>query len=278
LLITGSLSFQAVSESKLNLDSVTPKATLRLEQVNLFTKLKTQISGNHQGYPILQDIAFDVFPGDRIAILGPSGAGKTALFKLINRLIEPTRGKIFLDNQEYRQIPIVQLRQVVTLVLQESKLLGMTVEQALDYPLVLRGLPKQTIQQRVSYWMEQLRIPSDWLGKTEVQLSAGQRQLVAIARALVIQPKILLLDEPTSALDIDTASHLMEVLTQMAPTHHTTILMVNHQLELAQLFCTRLLHLQQGRLLADQTASEIDWFNLRASLMHAEAQASEEWS
>ncbi|BAY11442.1 ABC transporter ATP-binding protein [Calothrix sp. NIES-2098] len=259
------------------MDNVTPKAILRLEQVNLFTKLKSQISANHQGYPILQDIDFELFPEERIAIVGSSGAGKTALFKLINRLIEPTRGKIFLENQEYRQIPIIQLRQVVTLVLQESKLLGMTVEQALTYPLVLRGLPKQTIQQRVSHWIEKLRIPSDWLGKTEVQLSIGQRQLIAIARALVIQPKILLLDEPTSALDIGTASHLMEVLTQMVPTHHTTILMVNHQLELAQSFCTRLLHLQQGRLLADCTASEIDWPKLRTSLMHADAQASEEW-
>ncbi len=261
----------------MNLDNVTPKATLRLEQVNLFTKLKTQISSNHEGYPILQDISFEVLAGERIAIVGPSGGGKTALLKLINRLIEPTNGKIFLENQEYRQIPIFQLRQVVTLVLQESKLLGMTVEQALAYPLVLRGLSKQTIQQRVSHWIEQLRIPSDWLGRTEVQLSAGQRQLVAIARALVIQPKILLLDEPTSALDVGTASHVIENLTQLATTHHTTILMVNHQLELAQQFCTRLLHLQQGRLLTNQPASEIDWLNLRASLMQAEAQASEEW-
>jgi D-methionine transport system ATP-binding protein len=261
----------------LNLDTVNPKATLRLEQVNLFTKLKTQLSANHQGYPILQDIAFEVLTGDRILIVGPSGAGKTALFKLINRLIEPSSGKIFLENQEYRQIPIVQLRQVVTVVLQESKLLGMTVQQALAYPLVLRGLSKQTIQQRVNYWIEQLHIPSDWLGRTEVQLSLGQRQLVAIARALVIQPKILLLDEPTSALDFGIATHLMEILTQLASTHHTTILMINNQLEIAQVFGTRLFHLQQGRLLADQTIAEVDWSNLRANLIQAQAQASEEW-
>jgi D-methionine transport system ATP-binding protein len=259
------------------LNTVTSKTILRLEQVNLFTKLKTQISANHQGYPILQDISFQVSPQERIAIVGASGAGKTALFKLINRLIEPTRGKIFLEHQEYHQIPIFQLRQVVTLVLQECKLLGMTVEQAVAYPLVLRGLSKQIIQQRVDYWLEQLRIPSDWLSKTEVQLSAGQRQLVAIARALVIQPKILLLDEPTSALDVGTASHLIQVLTQLAPTHQTTILMSNHQLELAQLFCTRLLHLNQGQLLTDQTASEIDWLSLRANLVNAADQESEEW-
>ncbi|WP_392480117.1 ATP-binding cassette domain-containing protein [Nostoc sp. C110] len=248
------------------------KLTLRLEQVNLFTKLKTQLPSNQQGYPILRDIDLEIFQGERIAIVGSVGAGKTSLLRLINRLIEPTSGKIYLENQEYRQIPVIQLRQMVVLVLQESKLLGMTVGQALAYPLVLRGLPKQTIQQQVSYWTEQLHIPNEWLGRTEVQLSAGQRQLVAIARALLIQPKILLLDEPTSALDAGTASHLMQVLNQLSQTHQTTILMVNHQLELAQMFCTRLLHLKQGHLSANQTVSEIDWLELRETLIQAEAQ------
>lgn len=255
------------------MDNFTSQAQLRLEQVNLFTKLKS----NHQGYLILQDISFQVLPGERIAIAGVTGAGKTSLLRLINRLTEPTSGKMYLENQEYSQIPAVQLRQMVTLVLQESKLLGMTVQQALEYPLVLRMLPKQTIQQRVSHWIEQFRIPDDWLGKTELQLSSGQRQLVAIARALIIQPKILLLDEPTSALDRGTASHLMQILIQLAQTQQTTILMVNHQLDLSQMFCTRLLHLHQGQLLADKSNSEVDLASLQASLIHAEAQAAEEW-
>jgi D-methionine transport system ATP-binding protein len=258
----------------------TAKATLRLEQLNLFTKLKTQLPGNQQGYPILQDISFEVFQGDgfantcgeRIAIIGSVGAGKTSLLRLLNRLIEPTTGKIYLDNQEYSQIPVIELRQMVTLVLQESRLLGMTVGQSLAYPLILRGLSKQTIQQRITHWTEQLHIPNEWLGRTEVQLSAGQRQLIAIARALLIQPKILLLDEPTSALDAGTALHLIEVLIQLSQTHQTTILMVNHQLELTQMFCTRLLHLQQGHLLANQRASEINWVELRETLIKAQAQ------
>ncbi|MBD2301594.1 ATP-binding cassette domain-containing protein [Nostoc sp. FACHB-87] len=255
------------------MDNFTPQAQLRLEQVNLFTKLKS----NHQGYPILQNISFQVFPGERIAIVGVTGAGKTSSLRLINRLTEPTSGKIYLENQEYRQIPAIQLRQRVTLVLQESRLLGMTVQQALEYPLVLRGIPKQTIQQRVSHCLEQLHIPNDWLAKNELQLSSGQRQLVAIARALIIHPKILLLDEPTSALDAGTASHLMQILIQLAQTQQTTILMVNHQLDLAQMFCTRLLHLHQGQLLADKPASEVDLVSLQASLTQAETQAAQEW-
>ncbi|MCX7592496.1 MAG: ATP-binding cassette domain-containing protein [Fischerella sp.] len=246
---------------------------LRLEKVSLYTSLQ----GNQQGYPILQDISFEVFEGDRLAIVGPSGAGKTYLLRLLNRLSEPTSGKIYLENQEYSQIPVLQLRTRITLVPQESKLLGMTVKEALAYPLVLRGLPKQTIQQRISNWVEQLHIPNDWLGRTEVQLSGGQRQLVAIARALIIQPSILLLDEPTSALDAGTASRVIAAITQLAQSHQTTILMVNRQLDIDEMFCTRLLHLQQGRLLANQKASDVDWLKLKQSLLQAEAQAAEEW-
>ncbi|WP_026100146.1 ABC transporter ATP-binding protein [Fortiea contorta] len=259
------------------MNHVIPKTKLRLEQVSLFTQLKTQLALNQQGYPILQDISFEVCQGDRLSIVGPSGAGKTALLRLINRLGEPSSGKIYLENQEYHQIPVLQLRQDVVLLLPESRLLGMTVAQALAYPLVLRRLPKQTIEQRVNYWMEQLEIPRDWLGRTEAQFSTGERQIIAIARALVTQPNILLLDEPISTLDIGRASRLMEVFHQLADTHHTTIVMVNHQLELAQMFSTRLVHLQQGRLLKNQKASEVNWVNLRDELMQAQKQADEEW-
>ena len=246
-------------------------AQLRLEQVSL--------SGSVGSHYLLKNISFEVSAGDRIAIIGPSGAGKTSLLRLLNRLSEPTAGSIYLENQEYRQIPVIQLRQQVTLVLQESKLLGMTVQEALTYPLVLRGLPRAEIQQRLSYWLEQLHIPEDWLGRTEVQLSVGQRQLVAIARALVIQPKILLLDEPTSALDAGRASYLLQVLAQLATSSQTTILMVNHHLELAQMFCTRVLYLQHGQLLQDAPNSlPLDWAKLRETLIQAEDLAAEEWN
>lgn len=245
-------------------------AQLRLEQVGLSASIGSQY--------LLKGISFQVFAGERIAVIGPSGAGKTSLLRLLNRLAEPTAGAIYWENQDYRQIPVLQLRQQVTLVPQESKLLGMTVEEALAYPLALRNLPRSEIQQRLSYWSDQLHIPGDWLGRTEVQLSVGQRQLVAIARSLVIQPKILLLDEPTSALDAGRASHLIRVLSQLAQSGQTTVLMVNHQLELAQLFGTRVLHLQHGQLIQDTPNSPaLDWNRLRETLVQAEIQASEEW-
>ncbi|NJP10828.1 MAG: ATP-binding cassette domain-containing protein [Leptolyngbyaceae cyanobacterium RU_5_1] len=256
---------------------------LRVEQVSFTPQLFSSTKPNAKeltaakAHYLLRDVSFRVFRGDRIAIVGASGAGKTSLLRLLNRLSEPTEGTLYLENQAYPTIPVVQLRQQVVLVLQESKLLGMTVQDALAYPLHLRGLSKQVVSQRVGEWLERLQIPSDWLNRTEQQLSVGQRQLVAIARAVLIQPKILLLDEPTSALDVGRTQLVLNVLADLAQHSGTTILMVNHQLELAKQFGDRILHLQQGMLVQDQSAKHVDWDALHHSLQQATVQAADEW-
>lgn len=229
------------------------------------------------GRSLLQGISFAVQPGDRVAIVGPSGAGKSTLLRLLNRLSELSEGKIDLENREIRQIPVLHLRQQVVLVPQESRLLGMTVQAALQYPLKLRGLDAQTTQQRLLTWTERLNIPSDWMDRTEVQLSVGQRQLVAIARALVCQPKLLLLDEPTSALDAGRADRLMEVLRAIAQEDAIPILMVNHQLELAQRFGDRVLYLKHGRLVMDSLTQQTDWEALQQDLVETEKQEAASW-
>jgi D-methionine transport system ATP-binding protein len=253
--------------------SINQKPQLRLEQVSLVKSL----GGALQATPILTDISFEVFQGEAIAIIGPSGAGKTSLLRLLNRLSEPTGGMIYLNNHHYSNIPAIQLRRQVMLVPQEPKLLGMTVRQALAYPLQLRGDSKSDIQQRLQYGMEQLHIPEDWLERTELQLSVGQRQLVAIARAFVTQPPVLLLDEPTSALDAGRANYILSVLRDLTQAGNTTVLMVNHQLDMAKLFAKRVLYLQDGRLMQDTLTTDINWEKLRDRLLQAETQAAEEW-
>lgn len=246
-------------------------AQLRLDKVSLSASVGSQY--------LLRDVSFEISKGDRICLLGASGAGKTSLLRLLNRLSEPSAGTIYLEAQNYRSIPVIQLRQQIVLVQQESKLLGMTVKQALAYPLSLRGLDKAQIQQRILHWSDQLHLPNEWLDRTEVQLSVGQRQTVAIARALVTQPKILLLDEPTSALDAGRASQLLQVLTNLAATGETIIVMVNHQLELAQTFCQRVLYLQHGQLIQDlPNTPQFDWVGLKNNLVQTEMKAAEDWN
>jgi D-methionine transport system ATP-binding protein len=131
---------------------------------------------------LLQDISFQVNRGDRSVIIGPSGAGKTSLLRLLNRLSTPTIGSIELEARSINEIPVIGLRRQVVLLPQEAKLLGMRVEEALAYPLVLQQLPKKQINQRVETWRTALGISEKWLEQHKLQLSLGQRQLVAIAQ------------------------------------------------------------------------------------------------
>lgn len=226
---------------------------------------------------LLKDISFAVEKGDMVAIVGASGSGKTSLLRLLNRLSSPTSGYIYLDNEEYSTIPVIQIRKQVTLVLQESKLLGMPVGEAIAYPLKLRGLKQQEIEQRCEYWIQRLNIPESWLSRSELQLSMGQKQLVAITRAAVIQPKIILLDEPTSALDIGSVNLVIQILATLAESE-ITVIMVTHQIDVAQQFCTKLLHLEQGELIEDSPSSKVDWVKLRHCIIRTQAQKTKGWS
>ena len=226
---------------------------------------------------LLRDIAFEIEPGTNTGIVGASGAGKTSLLKLLNRLLSPSQGEIYFKERSIQNIKATQLRRQIVLVPQEPKLLGMTVFNALSYPLRLQQLPDSEIRQRIDTWTDLLRIVPEWLDKTELQLSLGQRQLVTIARALIMQPEILLLDEPTSALDIGTATHLLSVLEQIARSQNLTIVMVNHQLELIKDFCDRFLLLNAGRLEADTKVKPIDWQTLQQKLLRSQAEQELEW-
>ena len=240
-----------------------------LQNVSLATSV-----GDHY---LLRNVSFAVYSGEKIAIAGASGAGKTSLLKLCNLLHSPTEGKISFSETNIAQKSVTQLRQQIVLVPQEPKLLGMKVQEALVYPLKLQQLPPSEIKQRVATWSEALKIPEIWLDRYELELSLGQRQLLAIARALVMQPLILLLDEPTSALDIGTSDRLLSLLNSLAKNQQMTIIMVNHQLELSAKFADRILYLEQGLLIEDTIASPTQWQKFREQLLQTEAKNQEEW-
>lgn len=247
---------------------------LQLQQVSLTTD---------RGWDsILQDISFRVERGDRIGIVGPSGAGKTSLLRLLNRLQDPTSGQIRYAGQPLQNIPVLQLRREIMLVPQEPKLLGMTGEAAMLYPLKLRQVPVATSQQRLQFWTSQLEIPQDWLSRTELELSVGQRQLIALARGLICEPQVLLLDEPTSALDLGR----VELLLQVLAVRSQTTLVSSHQLDFVARFCQtstsqgqpgRLLWLDQGQVAQLADADQVDWQHLRQTIQQREQANLAEW-
>lgn len=253
-----------------NLKNLISMPVLKLQEVSLVASIGSAL--------LLQNISFSVHRGEKIALVGASGAGKTTLLRLLNRLNNPTQGNIYFQGQPLEQIPATQLRQAIALIPQEPKLLGMTVTESLAYPLHLQKLANAEIDRRVDTWRNRLRIPENWLNRTELQLSLGQRQLVAIARSLVMQPQIILLDEPTSALDLGIAQHLLMVLDDLSQNQNVTIIMVNHQLELIENFAHRILYLATGILTEDMSATATSWLQVRQKLLAIQQQTEQEWS
>lgn len=232
---------------------------LELQQVNLVVRRGSAY--------LLEDITFSVKQGEKLAIVGASGAGKTTLLRLLNRLQEPTSGNIYFQGKSIKELPVISLRRQIVLLLQESKLLGMTVKDALAYPLQLKKLAPSEIHKRINYWTSLLKIPDQWLERKELELSLGQRQLVAITRALLLEPSILLLDEPTSALDTGTATRLLEVFNNQ---RSMTIIMVNHQLDFLEEFAERVIYLEAGKIKWDFPANQLDWLGLKNQLIDLE--------
>ena len=163
------------------------------------------------------------------------------------------------------------------LVSQQPQLLGMSVREALAYPLQLQLLDSIEIKQRMISITEQFEIPTDWFDRTERQLSAGQKQIVSIARGAITQPKVLLLDEPTANLDPTISAQLLTTISDLCRSLQMGLVVVNHQLELAAQFSDRLLYLHDGKLLIDRPSISVDWQNLQQQLREAEDRSISEW-
>lgn len=227
---------------------------------------------------ILQDISLTLEQGDRLVVLGTSGSGKSTLLQLLNHLQSPTSGVLLFNDKAYGAYPPEQLRQQIALVPQESKLLGMTVQTALTYPLTLQRLSKAEIQRRWLWWQEQLDIPDIWLDRHEALLSGGQKQWVAIARALIMEPQILLLDEPTAALDLGRSQKLAEILIHDQQTSQRPMAIATHELDFAQQFATRVIYLENGKIITQGDRHTVDWEMIRRQLLASMGRkTAEDW-
>lgn len=233
---------------------------------------RTRSTATLPGHQVFQGITGEIYPGDRLAVLGTVGSGKTSFLRLLNRLMEPTQGRLFWQEHPYDRVPIMTLRQQIVGVAQEPKLLGMTVHQALEYPLRLRNLSPNEIENRVKVCLAEMAIPDGWLTKTEPQLSAGQRQWIAIARGMIAQPTVLLLDEPTAYLDAGLIQQLTECLMQLDPA--PTVIIASHNVRWIQGLCGSALYLADRR---GQWFDRPDWSNLQAQLTQARQQLATEW-
>ena len=210
-----------------------------------------------KGPEILKGIDFDVEGDDFLAMIGPSGAGKSTLIRCVNRLVEPTGGQITLLGQDVCALNARELRGLrrnVGMIFQEFNLINRmsvmdnVLSGRLGYTSNIRSLfrhfPKKDISQALDY-LDRVGL-GDHINKRADELSGGQRQRVGIARALMQQPKLLLLDEPTSALDPKISREVMALILSIAKELGVPTLCNIHDVQLAKEFCNRIIGLQDG--------------------------------
>jgi ATP-binding cassette subfamily B protein/subfamily B ATP-binding cassette protein MsbA len=214
--------------------------------------------GYEAGRKVLDDINLEVLPGETIALVGPTGAGKTTLVSLIPRFYDPWQGRIVLDGTDIRDIKVASLRNQVSLVLQDPFLLPLTVEENIAY-----GRPEASQQEIIAAAMaanadEFIRELSEGYDTPLVErgatLSGGQKQRLAIARALLKDAPVLILDEPTSALDARTEALLLEALERLKQGRTTFI--IAHRLSTIR-NADRILVLEEGKVSGIGTHDEL---------------------
>jgi putative ABC transport system ATP-binding protein len=221
-----------------------------------------------EGRRILEDINLEVSEGEVVAIVGPSGSGKSSLLRLLNRLDEPTSGTVYFAGQDYRVLAPAELRRRVGMVMQTAFLFPGTVAANIRFGPAQRNEPLS--DEAVEGLLTQVGL--EGFASREIHnLSGGEAQRVALARALANfnpttrtsarsgepTPPVLLLDEPTSALDEDSKLGIENLISAVVASHRLTCIIVTHDLQQAGRMAARVALLSSGRLVRTGSTKEV---------------------
>jgi putative ABC transport system ATP-binding protein len=186
--------------------------------------------------------------------VGASGSGKSSLLRLLNRLDEPTRGTVYLEGVDYREMPPRELRRLVGMVTQRAYLFPGDVASNLRFGPAQRG--ESVPDEEIARLLDRVGLPG-FAGREVSVLSGGEQQRVSLARALANRPEVLLLDEPTSALDEESKLGIEQLIGSLVQDHGLTCVLVTHDREQARRMCNRVILLDGGTLIKTGTAVEV---------------------
>ena len=218
----------------------------------------TKLSPAGKATLILDRISFTAQRGQITGIIGASGSGKSTLIRLCNRLDDPSEGKILLHGQNIAAIDPLLLRRKIAMVLQKPFMFEGTLLENLQRPFMFRNMaPPSAESQDITRVLDLVQLSREMLQRDARSLSGGEQQRVNLARALVNHPEVLLLDEPTSALDRPSTARLASTLNTICQNEHLAIIVVTHDLYLAEHTVNHLIYLEKGRIEEQGTCTQM---------------------
>ena len=231
------------------------KPIIRIENLNKqFTTSKGMFFGKKKTVNAVKDFSLDIYEGEILGLIGESGSGKTTLARVLLGLSPASGGSVDIDGLSIvgaNRKTIKSAREKFAVVFQDpaSNLNPrQTVESSIIRPLIIRGVPADEARKKAALALQSVQLDESYLQSYPHQLSGGQQQRIAIARALVMEPEVMILDEPTSALDISVQAQILNLLLKLQEEFRLTYLIITHDLNVIRYVSDRIAVMYMGRL------------------------------
>lgn len=214
-------------------------------------------------FTALDQVSFELMPGECLGILGESGSGKSTLANIVTRLLDVTEGQIILEGKDITKDTGNKLKeaykkmQMVFQLPTDSFDPRCTLGDGICESLRNHGVPKAEAMEKAKALLVDCGLPADYVKKYPHQVSGGECQRAAIARALAVEPKILICDEATSSLDVTIQKEVIALLTRLKKERKMSYIFICHDVALAQSFCDRMIVLYRGKIVCEGTPDEI---------------------
>lgn len=211
----------------------------------------------------VDDVDMVINKGEIVGLVGESGSGKTTLARLILNLTQPTESAIYVDGvdpQKATRAQMKQLRKDIAVVFQDpggNLNPRQTVGNSIMRPMIIHGVPRKEARERALKALDMVKMDKSYMDNYPAQLSGGQQQRIAIARALVLDPKIMILDEPTSALDISVQAQVLNLLLDLQEEMNLTYMIITHDLNIVNYVCDRVFVMYLGKIVEYGTTEDV---------------------